>query len=239
MDPAFPPRHGFLRGYAVKRRLKRSIGDAQFADLLRPLRVVATNLDTLERVVFSTGEVATAVHASSAVPGICVPVRIGEDTFIDGGIVDPLPADVLQELGVRRIIAVNVIPPPERIRYCLQAEREVARHTDRKIRNLARKFLPLDRQVNYFARGNILEILMRSIHGAQGRVAAASGRHADLVLQPDICDDRWVDFRHPAKYIKAGREVALRHLDEIKALIKGKGSEHEHESSAQSMAAAV
>ncbi len=77
-------------------------------------------------MVFSSGEVADAVHASIAVPGICVPVKIDGETYVDGGIVDPLPVDVLREMGISRIIAVNAIPTPDRIRYCRQAERELA-----------------------------------------------------------------------------------------------------------------
>ena len=237
IDPAFPPRQGFLRGYAIKQRLQRTLGDAQFADLVRPLRVVAANLDTLERVVFSKGDVATAVHTSIAVPGICVPVRVGEDAYVDGGIVDPLPTDVLQEMGIRKIIAVNAIPSFERIRLGLQAQRELARQTERHARKLARKFLSLNQHVNYFARGNILEILMHSIHGAQIRMAAASCERASVVLQPDVGDDRWLDFRNPGKYIQAGREIAQRQLDEIKALVQEKGTAHETRPVTESLAA--
>ena len=236
IDPVFPPRQGFLSGYAIKRRLQQTIGDAQFSDLVRPLHVLATNLDTLGRVVFSSGDVATAVHTSIAVPGIFVPVRIGEESFIDGGIVDPLPVDVLQEMGVRKIIAVNAIPSSDRIRACQQAQRELAGHTARRARQLARKFLPLNQHVNYFARGNILEILMHSIHGAQIRMAEASGRHASVVLQPEICDDRWLDYRNPGQYIRAGREIALRQLDEIKALVQEKGTPYEFEPATESLA---
>src|SRR5262249_20441978 len=57
VDPVFPPRQGFLRGFAVKNRLMRSIGQARFGDLARPLRVVAANLATLERMAFCSGEV--------------------------------------------------------------------------------------------------------------------------------------------------------------------------------------
>jgi len=237
IDPVFPPRQGVLSGHAIKRRLQQTIGDAQFSDLLRPLLVLATNLDTLARVVFSSGDVATAVHTSIAVPGIFVPIRIGEESFIDGGIVDPLPVDVLQEMGVRKIIAVNAIPSSDRIRACQQAQREVARNTERRARRLAKKFLPLNQHMNYFARGNILEILMHSIHGAQIRMAEANGRQADVVLQPDICSDRWVDYRNPGQYIRAGREVALRKLDEIKAVVQEKGTPHEIKPAPEAMAA--
>jgi NTE family protein len=227
IDPAFPPRRGFLRGFAAKRRLMRSIGQAHFADLMRPLRVVAANLATLERVVFSSGEVASAVHASTAVPGICVPVTIDGETYTDGGIVDPLPVDILREMGVARVIAVNVIPTPDRIRCAIEAELQLKRDHETTGRKMFRKALPLNRQVNYFARGNVLEILMRSVHGGQIRMAEASCQMADLVLRPEIYDDRWLDYRHPRKFIALGREVAERHLQEIKSLVNRTEISHE------------
>jgi NTE family protein len=236
VDPVFPPRQGFLRGFAVKKRLMRTMGRARFADLVRPLRVVAANLATLERKVFSSGEVAAAVHASIAVPGICVPVTLEEGTYVDGGIVDPLPVEALREMGAARIIAVDVIPTPDRIRYAREAERELAGHQRRKFWRRFRKALPLERQLNLFACGNLFEILMRSLHGAQIRMAASSWRLADLVLRPDICDDRWLDYRHPGKFIALGRQAAERHLEEIKALVTKKESDYERKYSAPSVA---
>ena len=238
IDPVFPPRQGFLRGNAVKQRLQQTIGDVQFSDLLRPLHVLATNLDTLSRVVFSSGDVATAVHTSTAVPGIFVPVRIGEESFVDGGIVDPLPVDVLQEMGVHKIIAVNAMPSSDRIRACLQVQRElVAQTTARRALKLARKLLPFNQHVNYFAQGNILEILMNSIHGAQIRMAESSCQRANVVLRPDVGHDRWVDFRNPRQYIQAGREIALQQLDEIKALVQTKRTIYEHQPAPELLAA--
>ena len=239
IDPVIFPWQGILRGFAVKRRLQKSIGAAQFADLPRTFRAVAAHLDTMERKVFATGEVASAVHASIAVPGICIPVRVDGEVYIDGGIVDPVPTDVLQEMGVRKIIAVNTIPTPERIHQCLQIERELARLHPEKSRSFIRKLLPSKMYINHYTDGNVLEILMHSTHGAQMRLAEASSRRADVTLRPDICDDRWMDFRNPGLYIKAGREVALRHLDEIKTLIKGKEASHEVEPAARAMAAIV
>jgi NTE family protein len=227
LDLVLPPRRGFLRGFAVKQRLMRTIGPASFGDLRRPLRVVATNLNTLERVVFATGDVAAAVHASIAVPGICVPVTIGEATYVDGGIVDPLPVDVLREMGVRRIIASNTIPTPETIRQrWIQAGHLPAQGSGGGSHS-AETVPPLEKHLNYFAPGNILEILMNSIHGAQIRVAETACRRASIVLRPDIRHDRWMDFRNPRTYIAAGRQITLRHLEEIKALVRQKGKRHE------------
>lgn len=237
IDPAFPPRQGFLRGGAVKQRLQQTIGDAQFSDLLRPLLVLATNLDTLGRVVFSSGSVATAVLTSVAVPGMFVPVRIGDESFVDGGIVDPLPVDVLREMGVHKIIAVNAIPSSDRIRRSLQVQKELGGKTAKDALKLARKLLPFNQHVNYFARGNILEILMHSIHGAQIRMAESSSRNASVVLHPDVGDDSWLDFRNPRQYIQAGREVALQQLAEIKTLVERKGTPYEFKLASESLAA--
>jgi NTE family protein len=239
IDPAFPPRRGFLRGFAVKKRLMRSIAHARFADLKRPLRVIAANLATLERVVFSSGEVATAVHASSAVPGVCVPVASDGEIYTDGGIVDPLPVDVLREMGVTRVIAVNVIPSPERIRRGIEAELELARRNGTSRRKLFGKPLPLHAQVNYFARGNLLEILLRSVHSGQIRMAEASCQLADVVLRPDIYDDRWLDYRNPGKFITLGREAAERHLEEIKSLVTRKEVGHEFKLAPEPLATIV
>lgn len=239
IDPAFPPRRGFIRGFAVKKRLMRTIGDAHFASLVRPLRIVAANLATLERKVFASGEVAAAVHASTAVPGICVPITIDGEIYADGGIVDPLPVDVLREMGVAKVIAVNVIPTSERIRQGIETELEQARQNEAKGRRLLSKVSPLNRQVNYFARGNVLEILMRSLHGAQIRMAEASCQRADLVLRPDIFDDRWLDYRSPGRFITLGREAAERNLGAIKSLVTGKETNHEQKLAPESVAAAI
>ena len=68
--------------------------------------------------------------------------------FVDGGIVDPLPTDVLQEMGVNKIIAVNAMPSSDRIRLSLQAQRELGGRTPRLTRNIGlviRRDKPLHR----------------------------------------------------------------------------------------------
>jgi NTE family protein len=236
VDPFILPRQGFLRGEKVKRRLKNSIGDVHFSELVRPLRIVATNLNTLERTVFSIGEVATAVHASSAIPGACAPVKVDGELYIDGGISDPLPVDVLEEMGIERIIAVNTIPTAAYLRMRFEMDREQAARSGKqpsRVRAFIHQYL------NYFAPGNILDTILRSFHGAQMRVAEESCLHADLVLRPLSFDGRWHDFRHPGKYIALGRREAEEHLDQIKALVSRKEPEYEHTSTHYTVASSI
>ena len=214
VDLILLPRQGFLRGERAKRRLKQTIGDAHFSDLVRPIRIVATRLDTLERKVFTRGDVASAVHASIAIPGICVPVTVEEVTYVDGGIADPLPVDVLAEMGIDRIIAVNTIPTPEHIRECMDVEREMAGSG----RGWPAVFSALNHHFNLFASGNMFDTMMRSLHGVQIRVAETSCLGADVVLRPHSCEGKWHDFGNAGRYIALGRRAAEENLAQIKAL---------------------
>jgi NTE family protein len=217
LQPALFPRQGFLHTGRIIRRLRQSIGDTRFSGLVRPLRVIATHLDTLERVVFSSGDVADAVAASSAIPGIAVPVTLKGERLIDGGIADPLPVDVLHEMGIERIIAVNVIPPPAIMRQWLDSETAQGRVQRRG--GSVRRYIA-DR-LNWFAPGNIMHVMFQAISGAQTGVAEASAREADVLLRPISCDGSWHDFTHPGKYIALGRAVAEAQLPALKALAKG------------------
>jgi predicted acylesterase/phospholipase RssA len=162
-------------------------------------------------------------------------VEIDGELFIDGGIADPLPVDVLEEMGIERILAVNTIPPAAYLREHLDTERERAERLGRRGNKLKMFF---HRHFNYFAPGNVLDTLMRSFNGAQMRVAEYSCLSADLVLRPLSYDGRWHDFRRPGKYIAIGRREAEEHLEEIKAVVHRKEPLHELKPAHQSLASA-
>ncbi len=235
IDPAFPPRRGFIYGRAIRERLERSIGDVRFEQLTRPLRVVATQFDTLERVVFSSGQVSHSVLASCAIPSVFVPVQLGGETYIDGGVSDPLPVDVLREAGIEHVIAVNIIPTSAFLHCAREYEREQV-----DVKHSRFNFLRLlNRQINYFAYGNILDVTQRAVIGGQIRAAEEACCKADVVLRPLACDSRWHDFSNPSKYISLGRRVAEENLADIKQLVNRKEPVHEHQSPHHELATAA
>ena len=79
-----------------------------FAELVIPLRVVATDLDTGEEVVFSTGPLQPALLAGAALPGIYPPVRHDGRTLVDGAVVDTVPLWHALSGPVDRIYLMNV-----------------------------------------------------------------------------------------------------------------------------------
>lgn len=227
VDPVLPPRQGFIRGERIKKRVLRSIGHAHFGDLKRPVRIVATRLDSLEKVVFSRGEVVDAVHASVAVPGVCVPVTIGGVEYVDGGIADPVPVDVLREMGIEKVLAVNTLPTSTILRDWVERN-EFAYDSCGKSSNPIWNFF--NKHFNYFSDGNILSTLLRSVHCVQMRIATMSCENADLALSPLTCDAHWTDFSNPMKYIELGRRAAEERLTEIKALVERKEMHEERPS---------
>lgn len=82
-----------------------------FDDLPIPFRCVATDIGEVKPVVFKSGDLALAVRASMAVPGAFAPVKHDGRTLVDGGIVNNIPIDVAREMGVDRLIIVDVGQP--------------------------------------------------------------------------------------------------------------------------------
>jgi NTE family protein len=105
------PRRGFLSFRKLERFLIDLIGDVEFHQLKIPLAVVATDLLSGEPVVLSEGRVATAVHASCAVPGFVEPVLRDGRLLGDGGVSCNLPGRQVRALGADYVIGVDLMQP--------------------------------------------------------------------------------------------------------------------------------
>ncbi|MGE0355310.1 MAG: patatin-like phospholipase family protein [Burkholderiales bacterium] len=87
-------------------------GDRDIEDLPLPLTLVATDIGTGERVALRKGNLAAAMRASMAVPGVIAPVIHEGRRLVDGGLVDNLPvSEVRSRCGAEVVIAVNVGAP--------------------------------------------------------------------------------------------------------------------------------
>ena len=103
---------GLLYGQKVKELLRSFIGDVRFEDLEIPLAIIAADAQTSEEIIFNEGSVVEAVRASISLPVIFTPVKWGDRFLVDGGIVNPVPVDVVRNMGAEIVIAVNVLPAP-------------------------------------------------------------------------------------------------------------------------------
>lgn len=104
---------GMLRGEALGRYVNSQLNGAKIEDMKMPLGIVATDLQTGDGILFRRGDIATAVRASSAVPSVFEPVRIGNKDYVDGGLVSPVPVRFARQMGADIIIAVDISSRPE------------------------------------------------------------------------------------------------------------------------------
>jgi NTE family protein len=104
---------GVLRGEALARYVDAQVGHKLIEDMPRPLGIVATDLRTGRGVLFRRGDTGTAVRASSAVPAVFVPVKIGAAEYVDGGLVAPVPVRYARQMGAEVVIAVDISSAPE------------------------------------------------------------------------------------------------------------------------------
>ena len=104
---------GKLRGEALGRFVNSQLNGAKIEDLKIPLGIVATDLQTGDGILFRRGDIATAVRASSAVPSVFEPVRIGNKDYVDGGLVSPVPVRYARQMGADIVIAVDISSRPE------------------------------------------------------------------------------------------------------------------------------
>ena len=100
-------RAALFQGDKLEAYFDRILEGRHFGDLDKHLVVVATDIDTGERVLLDQGSVARAVRASSSLPGIFAPVEIGGRRLVDGGLGSPVPLDTLSSLGVDLAIGIG------------------------------------------------------------------------------------------------------------------------------------
>jgi NTE family protein len=111
-DWIFPGR-SVLKGEALARFVRDLVDNRPIESMKVPLGIVAADLQSGEPILFRRGDPGMAVRASSAVPAIFEPVRIGGREYIDGGAVSPVPVRFARQMGAEVVIAVDISAIPE------------------------------------------------------------------------------------------------------------------------------
>ncbi|RQO57217.1 esterase [Paucibacter sp. KBW04] len=112
-DWAFPTR-GLIRGEALARYVREKTGGKLIEQMKLPLGIVATDLSDGSGALFRRGDTGVAVRASSAVPAVFQPVKIGTREYVDGGLVAPVPVRYARQMGAELVIAVDISSPPDK-----------------------------------------------------------------------------------------------------------------------------
>ncbi len=103
-------KNGLMKMKRARKLLVSVMGERKFEELQIPFSCVATDLLQGESVRLAEGNVIDAIIASSSIPGIFTPAKIGEyEMLSDGGILDRVPARAVREMGADVVVAVDVL----------------------------------------------------------------------------------------------------------------------------------
>lgn len=216
------PLRGFLKGNQIARFLSPYLGGKTFRDLNVPIKITATDVFTAEEIIFENGSVLDAVRASIAIPGIFQAVALQGRQLIDGGIIDPLPVRVLARMGVKKIIAVNVLQGPNQLREINRIRLEKAKkwmEEAAKANWVRRTFQYGMHKLSKRYAVNSFNAIMNSIQYMEYEMAESWGVQSDILIHPVLPGAHWAEFYSPEKFIQMGESRTRERLDEIKRLL--------------------
>jgi NTE family protein len=212
-DPTFFTKPGFLSGQRFVAMMRPFLkGKETFEQLLLPCRTVATDVETGERIAIGTGRLETAYRASSSVPMVMAPIRVGEHVLVDGGVADPVPAEVTLDMGADLTVAVNVVP-------------RMKRGVETVLASWYRKmnaFNPLNYLGDAQDMPNLFDIVMNSMQILQYELGNFKAITADVLINPDLSDFTWIEYYRADELIARGAEAAKRALPAIAKAIEAK-----------------
>lgn len=211
---------GLVEGGEILSVIRRLVEHDRIQDLPIPLAVVATDMATGRDVWMREGDLAEAVRASVALPGMISPYRIEGRWFLDGGLTNPLPVTACRILGAEVVIAAN---PNGRFDGTFWEERKeelptLSRTWSERLPHLPevlKDFLESEREEE--PRPQYLDVLAASIDIMTDgiRRAKLAGDPPHVLLDAHLSKLSVIDFHRASEAIEEGRRVVKDSADVI------------------------
>lgn len=187
----FISKMSILRSKKMYDLLEEYIGDINLEDMKIPFRCVATDLMSGKLKVFKKGNAVKAVQASSTMPTVFRPVKIGSALYVDGGCLCRVPVKAVKDMGADVVVAVDVL-------------KNAAEPVD-KVHNIVSMVL------------RVFDIM--DAHQTAQRREIEDGL-CDLWLEPEIKGMSQYVVKNLDKAFDAGYKLGKENLENIKNLIK-------------------
>ena len=199
-------RPGLLAGDRFVKIFEPLLGNkSTFEHLIMPCMTVANDIESGERVAIGDGLLTTAFRASASVPMVFAPVKRGDTVLVDGGVSDPVPAEVVNAMGADLCIAVNVVPP---------LKRGVENAVTKLVKSINR-FNPMSYLSGAAGMPTMFDIIMNSMQILQYELGNFKAISADVLINPELSDFTWVEYYRSAELIQRGVEAAERAMPAI------------------------
>lgn len=197
---------GFVKGERVFKAIEHLIGDHLIEDLPIPFTAVATDITRKEEVHYRTGSLFRALRASIAMPTVFTPVLEGRSQLVDGGVLNPLPLNVIRREPGDLVVAVNLNAHiPERNGHARAENNEHATYL--KMLDASTALKAGDKEA--IERFGFFDIMTKSLDMIQDRLTELmiAAHKPDIVV--DICRDSCgvFEFYRANEIIEEGRKA--------------------------------
>jgi NTE family protein len=207
MDPVLP-KQGLFGGEKVRTLADKMLTRHTFKNIKIPFIAVATDLETGKEAHLQTGKISEAIRASIAIPGIFTPFKKDGKYLLDGGLVNPVPVNVVRKMGADIVIAVDLNHHffKEQLR-----SKESLKNSKNKI---AEWFTP--------SWPNIIDVIAGSVFMMEDQLAEKNFmiHKPDILLRPRLESASIFDFHHAKKLIDEGYRITKNQIPAIKRLIQ-------------------
>lgn len=205
---------GLIKGERVFSEMKNFVGDIRIEDLPIPFAAVSADLTNHSAVVFTEGDLLSALRASSAIPSILLPVSLNEALLVDGGIVDPLPIEQVQRIDGDLLVAINVNAPREEIQIKQPTESE---GTYYKLRQQIKRHWPslINENEKKLPVNGMIDIMSSSFELMQQQLTLTALHYhsPDILVNLPVNLADTFDFHRASEIIQTGYEAMSKQLD--------------------------
>lgn len=240
IDVSFP-NLGLIEGKRVYDFITEYLSNKNIEDAEIPFRCVATNFLSKKEVVFDSGSMVDAVRASISIPGIFVPFKRGDVYLVDGGVVNPVPVSVVQNMGADMVIAVNLNKEPKQVNNSdSQTDEDSTKDETSQqeendfVQNLKERYDRLknilkddnnniDRWLPDSQTGlNIFDVIGNSINMMEQQVTKVNlvDYQPDVLLEPDLSDCGIFDFHLSEPTIQKGYDTTKAMIPQIEQKVE-------------------
>jgi len=218
---------GLIKGEKIMKALEQYIGDGTIEDLPIPFACVAADLEGHKEFVFDKGSLLTAIRASCCIPTVFLPVTYQGMMLVDGGVLNPLPLDLVTRTEDDIMIAVNVNANIPYEPVVINPEPHEQEHHYSKMRAaINEKWADvIDHYVGKYWNGkqpkpkpvNMFDVISDSIILAQNKAARLyiDKYKPDVIIETSVNIGSTFDFYKSEELIEAGRIACRKALEEF------------------------
>lgn len=98
---------GFIKGEKVFKQTEAYIPKINIEDLPIPFVAVAADIVKKKQIVYDSGDLKTAIRASVSIPTVLHPIKVDDSILVDGGVVNPIPADLIYRNPGDKLVVVD------------------------------------------------------------------------------------------------------------------------------------